>query len=169
MRGDRDSVLDQGANFVSIATVSFLHFVFSPHPVFFDLAMLIFRLFIGVCFVVHALGKLGIVGPGNMAGFTGWLKSLGLPFPAVQARAAMLSELLGGTLIVIGLGTRLAALVCFVTMMVAASLGHKGAGYLITNNPPGNEYALNLAMLMIVLLLLGPGDYSLDQLLLAGR
>lgn len=153
---------------MSIATVSFVHFIVSPHPVFFDLAMLIFRVFIGVCFVVHALGKLGLVGPGNMAGFTGWLHSLGLPFPAMQARAAMLSELIGGALIVFGLGTRLAALICFVTMMVAALLGHKGAGYLITNNPPGNEYALNLAMLMIVLLLLGSGYYSLDRLLFAG-
>lgn len=131
--------------------------------------MLVFRIVIGSCFVVHALGKLGLVGPGNMAGFSGWLKSLGLPFPEYQARAAMLSELLGGTLIVLGLGTRVAAAICFFTMVVAAFLGHKGGGYLITNNPPGNEYALNLAALMIVLALLGPGHYSLDQLLLAGR
>lgn len=131
--------------------------------------MLVFRIVIGSCFVVHALGKLGLVGPGNMAGFSGWLKSLGLPFPEYQARAAMLSELLGGTLIVLGLGTRVAAVICFFTMVVAAFLGHKGGGYLITNNPPGNEYALNLAALMIVLALLGPGHYSLDQLLLAGR
>lgn len=149
--------------------MSFTHFFVSTRPVFFDLAMLIFRIFIGVCFVVHALGKLGIVGPGNMAGFAGWLKSLGLPFPEAQARAAMLSELVGGALIAVGLGTRIAALICFFTMTVAAFLGHKGAGYLITNNPPGNEYALNLAMLMIVLLLLGPGSYSLDYLLTAGR
>jgi len=52
---------------------------------------------------------------------------------------------------------------------VAAFLGHKGAGYLITNNPPGNEYALNLGLVMIVLILLGPGHYSLDSLTFAGR
>ncbi len=131
--------------------------------------MLLFRVALGVCFVVHGMGKLGLVGPGNMTGFSGWLKALGLPFPEAQARAAMLSELIGGTLIAFGLGTRLAAGICFCTMIVAALLGHKGGGYLITNNPPGNEYALNLALLMIVLLLLGPGYYSLDQLLMAGR
>lgn len=132
-----------------------------------DLAILLLRVALGVCFVIHGLGKLGIVGPGNMAGFSSWLKSLGFPFPEIQARMAMLSELVGGTLIALGLGTRIAAFFCCTAMLVAAFLGHKGAGYLITNNPPGNEYALNLALLMLVLILLGPGHYSLDQLIFA--
>lgn len=124
--------------------------------------MLLFRAVLGICFVVHGLGKLGLVGPGNITGFTDWLKSLGFPFPALQARAAMLTELIGGALIACGFCTRIAACLCGVTMMVAASIGHKGAGYLITNNPPGNEYALNLALLMVVLALLGPGHFSID-------
>ena len=138
-------------------------------PSLFDLALLVFRVGFGVCFVVHALGKLGLVGPGNMSGFTSWLKSLGLPMPALQARMAMLSELLGGSLIVFGFATRIAAFFCLVAMAVAASIGHKGCGYLITNNPPGNEYALNLALLMLVLILLGPGQYSLDYFFFGAR
>jgi putative oxidoreductase len=55
------------------------------------------------------------------------------------------------------------------TMLVAVIIGHKGGGYLITNNPPGNEYALNLAILMLVLILLGPGHYSLDAALFSAR
>ena len=81
----------------------------------------------------------------------------------------MLSELIGGALIALGLGTRIAAFFLLVAMTVAATLGHKGGGYLITNNPPGNEYALNLAILMLVLILIGPGHYSLDNFLFAGR
>ena len=129
-----------------------------------NLAILIARIFIGICFVIHGLGKLGLVGNGNMQGFAGWLKSLGLPFPDIQARLAMLAEIIGGLLITVGLFERVGLIFCFFTMLVAATLGHKKAGYLITNNPQGNEYALNLAVICIVLFLLGPGAYSLDAI-----
>lgn len=128
-------------------------------------ALLLIRVFIGVCFVVHALGKLGVVGPGNMQGFEGWLKSLGVPFPAVQARLAMMNEMVGGSLIALGLYTRVGALLCLATMLVATIIGHKGGGYLITNNPPGNEYTINLSVIMVALILLGPGAYSIDYYL----
>lgn len=149
--------------------MSLSHLLLDSNRLWVGFAMLIFRITLGICFVVHGLGKLGIVGPGNMAGFTGWLKSLGLPAPALQARIAMLSELVGGALIASGLLTRGAAFFCMMAMIVAATIGHKGGGYLITNNPPGNEYALNLAILMLVLIMIGPGPYSLDALLFAGR
>ena len=132
---------------------------------FISIASLLIRIFIGICFVIHGLGKLGIVGSGNMVGFEGWLKSLGLPFPAAQARLAMLCEILGGILITIGLLTRVGAVLCLATMIVAALIGHRGGGYLITNNPPGNEYTINLAAILVALILLGPGLYSIDALI----
>ncbi|MES3036437.1 MAG: DoxX family protein [Bdellovibrionota bacterium] len=130
-----------------------------------NISSLIIRIFIGICFVIHGLGKLGIVGSGSMAGFEGWLKSLGIPFPAIQARAAMVSEIAGGLLMTVGLFTRVGALLCLGTMVVAALIGHKGGGYLITNNPPGNEYTINLSAILVALILLGPGIYSIDALL----
>ena len=127
-----------------------------------DLAILIGRLFIGVCFVTHGLGKLGLVGTGSMEGFVAWLKDLGVPHAAIQARMAMLSEIGGGTLLALGLWTRPACLLLIFTMVVAGRIGHRGAGYLITNDPPGAEYTINLAVICAVLLLLGPGGISLD-------
>jgi len=130
-----------------------------------DLAVFVGRAAIGICFVIHALGKLGLVGPGNLAGFTEWLRSLGVPYPWVQARVAMLSELGGGTLLALGLFARPACLLLIFTMAVAGRLGHRGAGYLITNNPPGAEYTINLAVICFVFLLTGPGALSLDSIL----
>ncbi len=138
------------------------NYLLQTNSLMIDSAILLARLFIGVCFVVHGLGKLGLVGTGNMAGFVGWLKSLGLPYPAVQARLAMLAEVVGGVMITVGFGTRVGLILCFSTMVMAVTIGHKGGGYLITNNPPGAEYALNLAVICIVMFLLGPGSYSLD-------
>jgi putative oxidoreductase len=127
-----------------------------------DTALLLGRVAIGVCFIVHGLGKLGVVGPGNMQGFVEWLQSLGVPFASVQARVAMLSEIVGGALLALGLFTRPACLLLLVTMIVAGRLGHKGGGYLITNEPQGAEYTINLAVICFVFFLLGPGSVSLD-------
>lgn len=129
-----------------------------------NLAILVGRVAIGVCFIIHALGKLGVVGTGNMQGFVAWLEDLGVPMAPVQARMAMLSELIGGALLTVGLFTRPACLLLIGTMIVAGKLGHKGAGYLITNEPPGAEYTINLAVICFVFALLGPGVVSLDYL-----
>ena len=137
----------------------------SSTPALTDLALLVGRVFIGVCFVVHALGKLGRVGTGNMEGFIAWLQELGVPYAPIQARLAMGSELVGGGLLALGLLTRPACALLIVTMIVAGRIGHRGAGYLIINDPPGAEYAINLAAICFVIALTGPGHLSLDALL----
>jgi putative oxidoreductase len=134
-------------------------------PALASIALFVGRVFIGVCFVVHALGKLGLVGTGDMQGFVAWLDELGVPFAAVQARVAMLSELVGGALLALGLFTRPACALLIATMVVAARIGHRDAGYLITNDPPGGEYTVNLAAICFVFLLLGPGVVSFDYLI----
>ena len=130
-----------------------------------DLALLIGRVFVGVCFVVHGLGKLGVVGSGNLKGFAEWLRSLGVPSPMLQARLATLSELVGGTALALGLFMRPACLLLIFTMTVAGVVGHKDSGYLITNDPPGAEYTINLAALCFAFFLTGPGRISFDAVL----
>lgn len=135
------------------------------NPMFIDVALLIGRVAIGICFMIHAFGKLGWVGSGSLDGFARWLGDLGVPMPAVQARIAMGSELGGGALLALGLATRPACVALIGTMLVAGIVGHRGAGYLITNNPPGAEYTINLAVICLMFLLIGPGAISLDAML----
>lgn len=85
-----------------------------------------------------------------------------MPMPQIQARVAMASELGGGILLILGLATRPACLLLVITMLVAGIIGHRGSGYLITNDPPGAEYTINLAVICGVFLLIGPGSISLD-------
>ena len=132
------------------------------NPILIAVALFVGRVAIGVCFVIHGLGKLGLMGTGNMAGFVEWLESLGMPMAPVQARLAMLSEIAGGSALALGLLTRPACLLLVFTMIAAGSFGHRGAGYLITNDPPGAEYTINLAVICFVFGLLGPGVLSFD-------
>ena len=129
------------------------------------LGMLLARVAIGGCFVIHGLGKLGLVGTGNMQGFVDWLESLGVPMAPIQARMAMMSEITGGSLLALGLFMRPACVLLIFTMIVAGRIGHRGAGYLITNDPPGAEYTINLAVICGLFFALGPGGLSLDALL----
>jgi putative oxidoreductase len=131
------------------------------------LALFIVRVALGVCIIVHGLGKLGFhpTNPGGVKAFAGWLESMNMPFPLLNAWIATLVEFGGGILFTLGLGTRFVAFALTVNMFIAASTGHKGGGYLILNNPPGAEYAINLTVLFGMFVLLGPGALSLDYLL----
>jgi putative oxidoreductase len=129
-----------------------------------DLAMLVGRLFIGVCFMIHAFGKLGRVGTGNMTGFIAVREDLGMPYAPIQGYLVMLTELLGGLALALGFMTRPSCVLLGGTMIVAGKIGHKAAGYLITNDPPGAEYTINLAAICAVFFLVGPGRFSVDYM-----
>ena len=130
-------------------------------------ALFVVRVTLGLCIVVHGLGKLGFLksNPAGVKGFAGWLESMGMPYPRLNAWAATLTEFLGGILFALGLGTRFVAVALTINMLVAVIKGHKGGGYLILNNPPGAEYAINLTVLFAMFVLIGPGAISLDYYL----
>ena len=72
------------------------------------------RLSLGAVFLGTGWGKLH-----NLGQVTGFFTELGIPFPAVQAAMVSGIELVGGTLILLGFFTRLAALPLMATMAVA--------------------------------------------------
>jgi len=72
------------------------------------------RLSLGAVFLGTGWGKLH-----NLGQVTSFFTELGIPFPAVQAAVVSGIELVGGTLIVLGLLTRFAAVPLMGTMVVA--------------------------------------------------
>lgn len=72
------------------------------------------RLSLGAVFLGTGWGKLH-----NLGQVTNFFSELGIPFPAVQATMVSGIELVGGTLIILGLFTRFAALPLLGTMVVA--------------------------------------------------
>jgi putative oxidoreductase len=80
-------------------------------------APLIARILIGVLFVVAGVGKLG-----DVAGFTGYLTSGGLP--AFLAWPTIALEVLGGLALILGYQTRIVALLLAGFTLLAALLYH---------------------------------------------
>ena len=76
---------------------------------------LVGRLLLALLFVPAGISKIG-----GFAGTVGYITSAGLPAPTIAAVVAIIVEVVGGLALVIGLGTRLAALALAIFTLVAA-------------------------------------------------
>jgi putative oxidoreductase len=125
-----------------------------------DFGLLWLRVSAGAGIAYHGYGK--IFG-GKMAEFVQGVGSMGFPAPEVFAWAAVLSEFIGGICVALGLFTRPAALLIFVTMSVAVFIRH-GADPL-----KKKELALAYWTIAGALIFLGAGKFSFDRWLKPGR
>jgi putative oxidoreductase len=116
----------------------------------------VLRLIVGIVFLMHGGQKLFVIGFGGVAGYLG---GLGIPLPAVSAVVLTLAELLGGAALLLGLGTRSAALALAVDMFVAVLAVKLKGGFFA---PAGVEYELTMLAACICLALAGPGAASLE-------
>jgi putative oxidoreductase len=117
----------------------------------------VLRVVVGAVFLIHGCQKLFVFGFHGVAGFLG---PLGVPAPGVFAVIVTLVEFVGGTLLIVGLFTRWAALLLAVDMLVAILLVHLKHGFF--NQQQGYEYPLTLLAATIALALAGPGAASVD-------
>ncbi|HXH34298.1 MAG TPA: DoxX family protein [Plantibacter sp.] len=121
--------------------------------------LLLLRLVLGVILIAHGLQKVLVDGiPGVAAGFGG----MGIPAPEAAAIVVVAVELLGGALLIIGLGTRVVAVLSAINMVVALLLVHLSAGFFAADG--GYEFVLLLAVVSLALALTGPGRISVDTL-----
>src|SRR5215212_1970646 len=130
----------------------------------FDTAgLLVLRVILGVIMAAHGLQKIQR-GPAEF-GRTA-LDSLGVPAPEVVGYVVTFAELGGGLLLILGLLTRLAALILTVDLVVAIVLVKVRVG-LIAEEGAGAGAELDLALIagFGALLLMGAGALSLDRLI----
>lgn len=80
---------------------------------------LIGRIMLAVLFLPAGLSKIG-----GFAGTAGYIASKGLPLPEVGAAIAIAVEVLGGLALILGFGTRWAALILAAFTVVAGVIFH---------------------------------------------
>ena len=131
------------------------------------LSTLLLRLTLGLVFFPHgaqkALGWFGGYGfAGTMGFFTGTMH-----IPALFAFLAIAAEFAGSIGLILGLGTRIAALGIASTMVVAIATVHAQFGFFVnwagTQKGEGIEYHLLAIGIALALILRGGGKWSIDS------
>jgi putative oxidoreductase len=128
-----------------------------------NLALLAFRWAIGAVMLAHGINH--IFGGGKIAGTARWFASLGMKPGIVHAWLASLTEIGGGTLLVLGLLTPLGAAAVIGVMLVAWITNHRGNGFFIFRPGEGWEYVMTLTFCGLLLAVIGPGEWSVDHAL----
>ena len=124
-----------------------------------SVGLLALRLVMGSAFIFHGWPKIQ-----NPLGWMGAEASV----PAILQALAALAEFGGGMALIVGLLNRLASLGIATNMIVALGMVHLPHGDPFVSKMGGRSYELAALYLAcaVLFLLLGPGRYSLDALLL---
>ncbi len=122
-----------------------------------DLAPLVLRVALGLIFAYHGYDKVFVQG---MLKVTGFMESLGLPFPSLMAFLLSYGELIGGIMLIAGLCTYWVSLIDITIALVALFAVHLGNGFSMANG--GYEYILLILAASVSLFITGAGKYSLD-------
>jgi putative oxidoreductase len=122
------------------------------------LAPLLGRLAVGLLFVSTGWGKVH-----NIPKVTHFFQTLGIPAPGFHAILVGYSELICGSLLVVGLCTRLATIPLMVSMVVAILTAKLGDLHGIFDLVGFDEFTYLVVLAMIAVI--GPGAVSLDRVL----
>ena len=116
------------------------------------------RLALGSILLTHGLLKLLVF---TIPGTVGYFESLGLP--SIAAYMTIFGELAGGTAILLGLYTRLAALLS-IPILAGAVAVHASNGWVFSNQGGGWEFPLLLVFMAFAVALQGNGSFALRKL-----
>ncbi len=128
------------------------------------LGLLILRLVVGLTVAAHGAQKLlGWFGGGGITGTRGFVTRLQFRPTELWTWAVILGEFGGGLLMALGLLSPIGNFGVMGAMAVAMWVVHRPKGFF--NTAGGIEFPLQIAAVALALSLMGPGPYSLDNLL----
>ena len=122
-------------------------------PLNLDLALLVLRLALAAVLLYHGIPKLMNFGA-TVSGF----QAMNIPAPTLTAAFALLSEVVGGILILLGVAVDLAGILVVIDMLGAIFTVHGAAGFDFTKG--GWEHPFIVLAMALALALAGPGRTS---------
>lgn len=125
-----------------------------------DIGLLIIRSWVGLVILLH-----GVNHARSLDGTANWFESIGFRSARLQAINSAVVEIGAGAMLILGLGTSLAAAGIFATMFVAFWTVHRANGFFIFRPGEGYEYVSTLGLVAVGLAITGPGSASLDSAL----
>lgn len=136
----------------------------------------ILRIIVGIGFLSHGYAKLS-KGP---EGFTKLLHYVGVPAPGLMAWMAIISEVVGGIALILGVFVSIMSVPLIITMLTALFTIHYKFGYssiktigLDENGPkfgpPGYEINLLYIGALVMLIVAGAGKFSIDSMMAKRR
>jgi putative oxidoreductase len=126
-----------------------------------DVSLLLLRLWAGTVMIAH-----GVNHGRTLEGTAKWFASKGFKSAELNARISALNEIAIGLALIAGLFTAVAAAGLLATMFVAFWAIHRFVGFFNFRRPDeGYEYVTTLAVIALVLAMVGPGRYSVDEAL----
>jgi|SRR5690606_11793797 len=117
-----------------------------------DIALAILRIAPSIMLLTHGVPKLQKILDGNME----FADPLGIG-PAPSLFLAVIGEVVCPILVILGIKTRWAAIPVIIIMAVAGLIHHVNDAF------PTKEKAFLYLVFFVVILLLGPGRYSVDR------
>jgi putative oxidoreductase len=126
-----------------------------------DWTMALLRLVAGAVILAH-----GVKHARGRVKTANWFGSIGFRQPELQWFASTATEIGVGVLLIVGLGTPLAAAGLVAVMVVAFWTVHRSVGFWVTARPDeGWEYVLVLGTVGAAIAIGGPGEFSIDAML----
>ena len=134
---------------------------FSPTPIAQNYGIAIVRIITGILLIWHGWESFDAE---KMDMYTGWFAEREYANPELWAYAGKIAELLAGIGFVLGLFTRIAAVATMAVFLgVIFILGDKGKIF------QGDQHPFLFILLAVVFLFIGPGAWSVDNLIFKKR